>query len=137
MGKNCFAMSVLGFALVALGAAGAMAETPTHKLGRGLANTFLGVLEIPNQIKATYNDYGGSSSKNYKTRTDATVRMLGVGPVRGVREAIRRTGHGIWDTVTFMSPGPDNLDYGTRINPEFIEDPYSGTGGGVPVRAGR
>lgn len=137
MGKRRVTISVIGFALVAMLAPGARAENPTHKLGRGLANTFLGVFEVPNQIKATYNDYGGADSKNYKIRTDATVRSISVGPVRGVREAIRRTGHGIWDVVTFMSPGPDNLDYGPRIGPEFIEDPYSGGVGSGATRSGR
>ncbi len=126
MGKNKVAVWVLGFAMVGFMTPVAIAENPTQKLGRGLANTFLGVLEIPNQIKATYNDEGGSNSKNYKIRTDATVRMISVGPVRGVREAIRRTGHGIWDVVTFMSPNPETVDYSPRINPGFIEDPYSG-----------
>ncbi|MCA9409755.1 MAG: exosortase system-associated protein, TIGR04073 family [Candidatus Omnitrophica bacterium] len=126
MGKQAVAASVLGLALIGFISMGARAETATEKLGRGLANTFLGVLEIPNQMKAEYNDQGGSDSKNYKIRTDATVRMISVGPVRGVREAIRRTGHGIWDVVTFLSPSPEHMEYEARIDPAFIEDRYAG-----------
>jgi len=127
MGKKSIVVCVLGFALAAIAAPGARAESATEKLGRGLANTFLGVLEVPNQMKATYNEEGGTNSRNYKIRTDATVRMISVGPVRGVREAIRRTGHGIWDVVTFLSPNPETVDYRPRIDPAFIEDEYSGS----------
>jgi len=137
MGKKVAAAAVLGFALIAMNCSDARAESATEKLGRGLANTFLGVLEIPNQMKQEYNDSGGADSKTYKIRTDATVRMISVGPVRGVREAIRRTGHGVWDVVTFLSPSPEHMEYEARIDPAFIEDSYSGGGVTGAVRGSR
>jgi putative exosortase-associated protein (TIGR04073 family) len=101
--------------------ADAQAQTPTEKLGRGLANTFLGVLEVPNQMINTFRENTG---KQVVIKNDATVKAVFVGPVRGVREAVKRTSHGIWDTVTFMSPGPGGNNYQTRIRPEFITETY-------------
>jgi len=97
------------------------AQTPTEKLGRGLANTWLGWLEIPNQIVNTYRQNTG---KTIPTRDEATVKAIFVGPVKGVREAFKRTGHGLWDTLTFMSPGPKKGNYQSRIKPEFITETY-------------
>lgn len=111
----------IGLAIFWMGADSASAQTPTEKLGRGLANTFLGILEVPNQMVNTYRENTG---KQIVTKSDATVKMLFVGPVRGFREAGKRTAHGIWDTVTFLSPGPENQAYKSRIRPEFIKETY-------------
>jgi len=113
--------------LVALAAIGVVpdrveAQTPTEKLGRGLANSFLGVLEIPNQMVNTYRENTG---RQIPTRDNATVKMVFLGPVKGVREGIRRTAHGLWDTVTFLSPGPGKKNYRSRIKPESITEVYN------------
>jgi putative exosortase-associated protein (TIGR04073 family) len=112
---------VVGLAVAFSGNNVSQAQTPTEKLGRGLANSFLGVLEVPNQM---VNTYRANTGKQVMTKNSATVKMLFVGPVKGVREGIRRTGHGLWDTVTFLSPGPGKKEYRSRIKPEFITEEY-------------
>jgi putative exosortase-associated protein (TIGR04073 family) len=110
------------FAVVFLGFAGqqsAQGQTATEKLGRGLANTFLGVFEIPNQV---FNTYRENTGRYIPTRDKATMKALFVGPVRGVREAVRRTGHGLWDTATFLSPGPGGNNFQSRIQPDYITE---------------
>jgi putative exosortase-associated protein (TIGR04073 family) len=112
---------VIGLTILWVGADAASAQSPTEKLGRGLANTFLGILEVPNQMVSTYRENTG---KQIVTKSDATVKMLFLGPVRGFREAGKRTAHGIWDTVTFLSPGSDDQNYRSRIRPEYIKETY-------------
>jgi len=99
----------------------AQAQSATDKLGRGLANTFLGVFEVPNQVINTYRENTGKYIAN---RDRATVKAISVGTVKGVREGIRRTSHGIWDTITFLSPGPGGNNFKSRIKPEYITETY-------------
>ena len=121
--KKCLTMGLLiGLVFVFLGSNACQAQTPTEKLGRGLANTFLGVLEIPNQM---VNTFRANTGKQVMTKNSATVKMLFVGPVKGVREGTRRTAHGLWDTVTFLSPGPGKNEYRSRIRPEYITEEYN------------
>jgi putative exosortase-associated protein (TIGR04073 family) len=95
--------------------------TPTQKLGRGLANTVLGPLEVPNQIYQTWHKEKGRS---VETKSDAFVKATFTGTVTGFREAFRRVGHGVWDTATFLSPGPGGNQYKTRYSPEYIRYDY-------------
>lgn len=97
----------------------AQGQSATEKLGRGLANTFLGVLEVPNQITNTYRENTG---QYIPTRDRAYIKAISVGTVRGVREGVKRTAHGIWDTVTFLSPGPGGNNFKSRIQPEYITE---------------
>jgi len=113
-------VGVLVFAVLWSGSA--YADNPTTKLGRGLANTFLGFFEIPNQVINTYREHAG---RTIVSRNSATVQAISVGTVRGVREAFVRTGHGIWDTATFLSPGPGGNNYKSRVSPEFITEDYN------------
>ena len=66
-----------------------------EKLGRGVANTFGGVLEIPLGIEHRYSksDVGGSFL------TGAAI---------GAFKALVRTGVGMYETVTFFLPYPEN-----------------------------
>jgi putative exosortase-associated protein (TIGR04073 family) len=118
--KRLVLFGLLVAGVLCIGVCGdAQAQSATEKLGRGIANTFLGVFEIPNQMFNTYRENTG----NYiPTRDRATIKALSVGPVRGVREAFRRTGHGLWDTVTFLSPGPGGNNFKTRVQPEYITE---------------
>jgi putative exosortase-associated protein (TIGR04073 family) len=113
-----FGLFVAAVGIVGMGQS-ASAQSATEKLGRGVANTFLGVFEIPNQV---FNTYRENTGKSIPTREVATMKAITVGPVRGVREAFRRTGHGIWDTVTFLSPGPGGNDFKSRIQPEYMSE---------------
>ncbi|MBK7495796.1 MAG: hypothetical protein IPI28_10505 [Candidatus Omnitrophica bacterium] len=58
----------------------AQAQSATDKLGRGLANTFLGVFEVPNQVINTYRENTGKYTAN---RDRATVKAISVGTVKG------------------------------------------------------
>lgn len=117
------AATVVGVAAAAVcfwfAAESVQAQTATDKLGRGVANTFLGVFEVPNQV---FNTYRLETGKQYSTRNRATIRSMSVGVVRGFREGFRRTAHGVWDTVTFLSPGPGGNKFNSRIQPEYITE---------------
>ena len=67
-----------------------------EKLGRGLANSLFGVLEIPISIQQRYteNDTVGS-----------WFTGLGVGVFR----ALARTGVGVYETATFFLPYPEHF----------------------------
>lgn len=112
-----FVVVVCGMMIVS----GVCAQSPSEKLGRGLANTFLGVFEVPNQMVNTYRKETG---RYVTSKNNATVRAISVGTVKGFKEAFRRTGVGIWDTVTFMSPGCDEERYSPRIKPDIITEHY-------------
>ncbi|MBI4343769.1 MAG: exosortase system-associated protein, TIGR04073 family [Candidatus Omnitrophica bacterium] len=66
-----------------------------EKLGRGISNTFGGPLEIPLGVEQRYSksDVGGS--------------ML-TGIVVGTFKAFVRTGVGLYETLTFFLPYPEN-----------------------------
>ena len=66
------------------------------KLGRGLANFFLGWTEIPLNIQKWYtpSDTGGS---------------FFTGTAHGVFRGVVRTGVGLYETVTFFLPYPEEF----------------------------
>lgn len=75
-----------------------------HKLGRGLANLFTGVVEIPKNISREWR------------RTDPATGVI-VGGVKGVGWAATRMAVGAFDTVTFPVPVPAN--YEPLMLPEY------------------
>ena len=77
----------------------------TRKLGRGLANVTLGLVEIPATMIETGRVHGQTAG-------------FFVGTLKGVCRAVVREGAGIIDTVTFPFPGP-MPDYEPLISPEF------------------
>jgi putative exosortase-associated protein (TIGR04073 family) len=78
---------------------------PLRKLGRGLANTVTGVVEIPKKVYLI--------SKN-----DNPALGLTWGWVKGAAVGLLRTAAGIYETVTFPIPAP--ADYEPMIQPEFV-----------------
>lgn len=78
---------------------------PLRKLGRGLANTLTGVVEIPKKAILI--------SKN-----DSILMGLTWGLVKGAAVGLLRTAVGVYETVTFPIPAPAN--YEPMINPEFV-----------------
>ncbi len=78
---------------------------PLRKLGRGLANTVTGVVEIPKKIYTI--------SKN-----DNVVLGLTWGWIKGAAVGLLRTAAGVYETVTFPIPAP--ADYEPIVNPEFV-----------------
>lgn len=68
-----------------------------HKLGRGLANMFTGVVEIPKNISREWR------------RSDPATGVI-IGGVKGVGWAATRIAVGAFDTVTFPVPVPPNYE---------------------------
>ncbi|MBX7246033.1 MAG: exosortase system-associated protein, TIGR04073 family [Candidatus Sumerlaeaceae bacterium] len=67
------------------------------KLGRGLANVFTGVVEIPKNISREWR------------KTDPATGVI-VGGVKGVGWAATRMAVGAFETVTFPVPVPANYE---------------------------
>ena len=77
----------------------------SRKLGRGLANTLFGVVELPAAMIET-------------SRAHGQVAGFFVGSLRGVCRTIGRVGSGLIDVVLFPFPLPRE-DYGPIMEPEF------------------
>ena len=83
----------------------AYAQDPAKKLGRGLANILTGWVELPKNI--------------YDTSVEENVLSgLTMGLAKGVGMTIVRTGAGVYETVTFPFPIPE--DYQPVLEPEFV-----------------
>ena len=76
-----------------------------HKLGRGVLNTFTGVLEIPKRIAQVWRD------------TDPVTGAV-VGSIEGAGWAVARIATGVFDIVTFPIPVPPN--YEPLMEPEYV-----------------
>lgn len=80
-------------------------QNALQKLGRGIANIVTGWIEIPKNI--------------YETSQDENIALgLTVGLAKGLGMSIIRTGAGIYDTVTFPFPIPE--DYEPLLEPEYV-----------------
>ena len=76
------------------------------KLGRGLANIFGGLAEIPKEIYQRSRD------------SETLGAIVFTAPVVGVAKAVGRTSVGFFETLTFFLPIPE--DYGPIIEPEYV-----------------
>lgn len=101
--KSLLVCSVFVGALVA--GSTCFAESPTSKLGRGVANVLTGWMELPKNVYETSVEENAFSG-------------LTVGLAKGVGMTIVRTGAGIYETVTFPFPIPEN--YLPVLEPEFV-----------------
>lgn len=77
-----------------------------EKLGRGLANTASGWLEI------------GAEIFRESEKSDTVGALFILSPLKGFLKGIGRTAVGIYETVTFLVPLPG--DYQPIIEPEFV-----------------
>ena len=94
------------FVVLALTAATVcFAQDPFTKLGRGVANTLTGWVEIPKNIYATSVE-------------DNALAGVTLGLAKGVGMTIVRTGAGIYEVVTFPFPLPQ--DYKPILEPEYV-----------------
>ncbi len=85
------------------------AQDVLRKLGRGLANILTGWIEIPKNI--------------YDTSVEENVGMgLTVGLAKGIGMTVVRTGAGIYETITFPFPLPE--DYEPLLEPEYVLSDY-------------
>ena len=81
------------------------AQDPGKKLMRGLANVLTGWVELPKNI--------------YETSVEDNIFAgLTIGLAKGVGMTIVRTGAGIYETITFPFPIPE--DYEPVLEPEFV-----------------
>ncbi len=81
------------------------AQDPFTKLGRGVANTLTGWVELPKNI--------------YNTSVESNA-LAGVtlGVAKGAGMTIVRTGAGIYEIATFPFPLPE--DYKPILEPEYV-----------------
>ncbi len=85
------------------------AQDALRKLGRGLANILTGWIEIPKNI--------------YDTSVEDNIGMgLTVGLAKGIGMTVVRTGAGIYETITFPFPLPE--DYEPLLEPEYVLSEY-------------
>lgn len=90
-------------------ASAAYAQNMLRKLGRGVANILTGWIELPKNI--------------YETSVEENVGMgLTVGLAKGIGMSIVRTGAGVYDTITFPFPIPE--DYEPLLEPEYVLSEY-------------
>jgi len=81
------------------------AQDPGKKLLRGLANIVTGWVELPKNI--------------YETSVEDNVFSgLTIGLAKGIGMTIVRTGAGIYETVTFPFPIPE--EYAPVLEPEYV-----------------
>ena len=81
------------------------AQTAVRKLGRGLANTFTGILELPQNVVDVAEDEGAIAAVTY-------------GIAKGLAMSALRTAVGVYETFTFLIPLP--WEYAPILEPEFM-----------------
>ncbi len=81
------------------------AQDPFTKLGRGVANTLTGWVELPKNI------YNTSVEEN-------AFAGITLGLAKGVGMTIVRTGAGIYEIATFPFPIPES--YKPILDPEYV-----------------
>ena len=98
-------VAVAVFALLVTVTTVCFAQDPFTKLGRGVANTLTGWVELPKNI--------------YKTSVeDNAFAGVTLGLARGAGMTIVRTGAGIYEIATFPFPLPEN--YKPILEPEYV-----------------
>ncbi|MDP3730654.1 MAG: exosortase system-associated protein, TIGR04073 family [Candidatus Omnitrophota bacterium] len=81
---------------------------PAEKLGRGLCNMLTFPLEVPEQISRVNNSDGPFAAST-------------IGVLKGLGSAIGRACVGVFETATFMFPGPKNYDSVLKDPEYFLE----------------
>jgi putative exosortase-associated protein (TIGR04073 family) len=81
------------------------ANDPFTKLGRGLANTLTGWVELPKNIYSTSVE-------------DNPLAGVTLGLAKGAGMTLVRTGAGIFEIATFPFPLPE--DYKPILEPEYV-----------------
>lgn len=100
------AMSVLAvFVVILTSATICFASDPFTKLGRGVANTLTGWVEIPKNIYDTSVE-------------DNAFAGMTLGLAKGAGMTLVRTGAGIYEIATFPFPLPEN--YKPILEPEYV-----------------
>ena len=96
---------LIGIVILLTSATLCFAQDPFTKLGRGVANTLTGWVELPKNI------YSTSVEKN-------ALAGMTLGLAKGAGMTIVRTGAGIYEIATFPFPLPEN--YKPILEPEYV-----------------
>jgi putative exosortase-associated protein (TIGR04073 family) len=83
---------------------------PMRKLGRGISNSFLFLVEVPNQILKAYESDGPVAAASY-------------GVVKGLGRSVLRAFVGLYETATFFIPLPKHYEP-ILTNPEFLMEDW-------------
>jgi len=107
-GKGMRGWVLLGLvmSLPARSQAATVAYTAGDKLARGMANTLLGILEVPRNIQLTTQEENN------------LLEGWTVGLGKGLGYALLRTGTGLYEVVTFPFPVPEG--FRPIVRPEFV-----------------
>ena len=81
------------------------AQDAFSKLGRGVANTLTGWVELPKNVYST-------------SREDNALTGMTLGLAKGAGMMLVRTGAGIFEIATFPFPVPE--DYKPLLEPEYV-----------------
>ena len=103
LAKGCVIGLIAALALTA--SAVCFAQDPFTKLGRGVANTLTGWVELPKNIYSTSVE-------------DNALAGATLGLAKGAGMTIVRTGAGIYEIATFPFPLPEN--YKPILEPEYV-----------------
>lgn len=103
--KKIFKTFVMLIALLVFWQNVSLADNPIEKLGRGLANTATGWIEVFTTVKRHSEEHGYAAGL-----------LFGL-PV-GIGRALWRTSVGVYETVTFPVPLPRY--YEPIMEPEFV-----------------
>lgn len=101
--KGCSAFAIAAVLLSA--SAVCFAQDPFTKLGRGVANTLTGWVELPKNIYET-------------SLEDNALAGVTLGLAKGAGMTLVRTGAGIYEVATFPFPLPEN--YKPILEPEYV-----------------
>ncbi|MFA5500671.1 MAG: exosortase system-associated protein, TIGR04073 family [Candidatus Omnitrophota bacterium] len=104
---SCTALILL-FAVMIAAPAFCVDDTPTTKLGRGLANILTFPLEVPEQVSRVNNSDGPFAAST-------------VGVLKGLGWAVGRVCVGVYETATFMLPFPKGYKAIMRDPEYFLE----------------
>jgi len=104
---SCTALILL-FAVMVAAPAFCVDDTPTTKLGRGLANILTFPLEVPEQVTRVNN-------------SDGPFAAITVGVLKGLGLAVGRVCVGAYETATFMIPFPQGYRAIMRDPEYFLE----------------
>ncbi len=101
--KTCIAILII-LCLLSLTCSPAFAQRALRKLGRGVTNAALGWTEILTCIELTGKESGPMAGASY-------------GLLKGLVNSALRTVVGLYETVTFIAPAPE--EYKVILEPEF------------------
>lgn len=98
------AAAALAFSLLLTAPEPALAQSPPHKFGRGVANLALGIMEVPGRMI----DEG---------RRRGPLWAMSLGFAKGVGGFVTRELVGVYEVVTFPAPVPRG--YEPILEPEY------------------